>query len=259
MSRSIKPTRGGEFWAGVRDTLPLVVGAIPFGIIFGAVASTSGLSATGTLAMSIFVFAGSAQFIAANLILSGTSAAIIILTTFVVNLRHTLYAATLAPHMKNLPQRWLLPLGFWLTDESFVVTISRYTQPDPSPYKHWYFLGSELFMYSNWILCTLIGVVAGEKIQNPQSWGLDFAMIVTFIGITVPIVRSRPALVAVIVAGVVAVLTNSLPNKLGLIIAALLGVAAGVIAESLWPDPIISINTERSDIADIAAVQGPLS
>jgi predicted branched-subunit amino acid permease len=102
------PTRRGEFWAGVKATFPLVVGAIPFGIIFGALATTSGLSAGGALAMSLFVFAGSSQFIAAKLIATGTGAVLIILTTFVVNLRHAHYAASLAPYMKHLPQRWLL-------------------------------------------------------------------------------------------------------------------------------------------------------
>ena len=92
------------------------------------------------------------------------------ITTFIVNLRHALYSASLAPHMKHLPARWLIPLGFWLTDESFVVVIARYTQPDASPFKHWYFLGSALFMYINWNICTLIGVIAArqEKI-GPES------------------------------------------------------------------------------------------
>jgi 4-azaleucine resistance transporter AzlC len=232
------PTRRGEFWAGVKATFPLVVGAIPFGIIFGALATTSGLSAGGALAMSVFVFAGSSQFIATNLIATGTGAVIIILTTFVVNLRHALYAATLAPYMKHLPQRCLLPLGFWLTDETFVVVVSRYSRPDDSPYKHWYHLGSALFMYTNWLLCTLIGVLAGQRIRDPQSWGLDFAMIVTFTGMLVPSVRNRPALVSVLVAGTVAALTYSLPNKLGLILAALLGVLAGVLAEARRPQPV---------------------
>ncbi len=230
------PTRRGEFWAGVKDTFPLVVGAVPFGIIFGAVAGTTGLSTGGAAAMSAFVFAGSAQFIATTLLASGASAYVIILTTFVVNLRHALYSASLAPHVKNLPQRWLLPLAFWLTDETFVVVIARYTQPDESPFKHWYFLGSALFMYCNWQLCTWIGIFAGQRIQNPQNWGLDFALVATFIGLLAPFARSRPALAAIVVAGVTAVLANGLPNKLGLILAALLGVIAGLVAESLWPD-----------------------
>lgn len=235
MATVITPSRRSEFWAGARATLPLIVGAIPFAIIFGALAATGGLSPGATMAMSAFVFAGSAQFIAANLLATGTSAALIILTTFVVNLRHMLYAATLAPYVKHLPQRWLLPLGFWLTDETFVVVVTRYHQPDASPYKHWYHLGSALSMYSNWVLCTLLGIVAGQYIANPQSWGLDFALVVTFIGMLVPMVRTRPVLVAVLAAGVVAVLTNSLPNRLGLIVAALAGVTAGMIAESLLP------------------------
>ena len=129
-------TPKSEFLSGIKAIIPLVVGAIPFGIIFGALASTSGLSSAATQGMSLFVFAGSAQFIAAGLVASGTSTIIIVLTTLVVNLRHMLYATTLAPHMQNLPTRWLLPLGFWLTDESFVVVIQRYQRLDKSPYKH---------------------------------------------------------------------------------------------------------------------------
>src|SRR5215470_8347184 len=134
-TRTINPTRRGELWAGIKDTFPLVVGAIPFGIIFGATASTNTLSAGGAVAMSVLVFAGSAQFIASTLIAHQTSTIIIIVTTFVVNLRHALYSASLAPHIKKLPQRWLFPLAFWLTDESFVVTISHFEKPNASPHK----------------------------------------------------------------------------------------------------------------------------
>src|SRR3972149_9600486 len=102
--------------AGARDTFPLLVGAWPFGIIFGALAVTSGFSPWGAAAMSAFVFAGSAQFIAVGLSAASTPAAGIILPTFIVNLRHMLYSATLAPHLNKLPRAWLIPLGFWLTD-----------------------------------------------------------------------------------------------------------------------------------------------
>ena len=232
MSRVPTPTRRREFWAGAQATVPLIIGAIPFAIIFGALAATAGLSPLGTLGMSAFVFAGSAQFIGVNLLAAGAGAAVIILTTLIVNLRHVLYSVTLAPYLKHLPQRWLLPLAFWLTDETFAVVITRYRQPDSSPYKHWYHLGSALSMYTNWLACTLIGVLIGQRIADPQSWGLDFAMVVTFIGLLVPFVRNRPTLVAVLVAGCCAVLTYSWPNKLGLIVTALAGVAAGVWAET---------------------------
>jgi 4-azaleucine resistance transporter AzlC len=249
-------TRRREFWAGVKDTFPLVVGAIPFGIIFGAVAVTNGLSLAGAMAMSGFVFAGSAQFIASGLVAGGASTAVIVLTTLVVNLRHALYSASLAPHMKHLPQRWLAPLGFWLTDESFAVVIARYTKPDESPYKHWYFLGSALFMYLNWNLCTYIGLRAGQAIPDARGWGLDFAMVVTFIGIVVPLVKSRAVLIAVAVAGVSAVLANPLPNKLGLMIAALLGVAAGVLAESVLPQPIAKPDPLEPETREVETYAG---
>jgi 4-azaleucine resistance transporter AzlC len=183
------------------------------------------------MAMSLFVFAGSAQFIATGLIAAGAGTGTIVLTTLIVNLRHMLYATTLAPYMKQLPHKWLLPLGFWLTDESFVVTVKRYINQDRSPYKHWFFFGSAVFMYSNWQVCTFIGLTAGQAIPDPRSWGLDYAMTVTFIGMLVPMVANRPALIAVAVAGVMALITNGLPNQAGLFIAALSGISAGVIAE----------------------------
>jgi len=241
------PTRRAEFLAGVRDTLPLIAGAIPFGIIFGAVAATGGLTPSAALAMSAFVFAGSAQFIAAGLVSQHVAVGFIILTTFIVNLRHLFYSASLAPHMRHLSQGWLLPLGFWLTDESFAVVIARYSQPDKSLQKHWYFLGSAVAMYANWQLCTLIGVIAGQAIPDARGWGLEFAMVVTFIGLVVPMVKDRPMLIAALVAGGTAVLANSLPNRLGLMMGILLGVAAGIIAEAVVkPNPVTIVAEESA-------------
>ncbi len=234
-------TPRAEFFAGARATIPLVIGALPFGIIFGAAAITTGLSPLATIAMSIFVFAGSAEFIGVGLVKAGVSVPIIILTTFVVNLRHALYSATLAPYVKKLPQRWLLPLGYMLTDEAFVVASTHYADSSDPTYKHWYFFGSELILFVCWQIFTWVGIFAGSHFQDATKLGLDFALSVTFIGMLVPLMKSRPVLASVIVASVVAVITNPLPNKIGLIIAALAGVAAGVIAEGFSksePEPI---------------------
>ena len=233
MSVSSPFTPRSEFWAGVRATIPLIVGAAPFGLIFGALAVNSGLSLPAAAGFSAIVFAGSAQFIAAGLVASGVGVGFIVLTTLIVNLRHALYGATLAPHMAHLPQRWLLPLAFWLTDESFVVVISRYAKDDSSPYKHWCFLGSALLMYVNWQVCTWVGIVVGQSIPDPAAWGLDFAMVVTFIGMLVPFIKNRITLIAVLVAGMVALLANGLPNKLGLMAASLAGVGVGVALDAV--------------------------
>ena len=224
-----------EFWSGAWGILPLIVGAIPFGIIFGTLASSSGLSIAGTLGMSALVFAGSSQFIAVGMIAANTGWLLIVLTAFVVNLRHLLYAVSLLPYIKPLPQQWKVPLAFFLTDESFAIAIRRYEAKDPSPFKHWYYLGAALAMYVNWQLCTLLGITVGRLIPNAASWGLDFAMSVTFIGMIIPYLTTRPMGLAVVISALVSLVAAPLPHKLGLMVAAIAGIAAGV-----WSDRRLS-------------------
>ena len=230
----VAQTRKSEFFRGARDSLPLIIGAVPFGIIFGTLSGSAGLSVAGTLGMSLFVFAGSAQFIAMGLVAAGTAWPMIVLTTFVVNFRHLLYTATLLPHLKKLPHRWQALLAFGLTDETFAVAVGRWRQPDDSPHKHWYQLGSMAFMYSNWNMCTIIGIVAGRMLQDIAGWGLDFAMVAAFIGMVIPYVKDRPNWCAVVVAGAAALLFHGLPHKLGLILASLAGIGAGVLADAIF-------------------------
>lgn len=224
-------TRRREFLAGARDTIPLIVGAIPFGIIFGTLAETSGVSFGAALAMSVFVFAGSAQFIALGLVAAGTALPMIVVTTLVVNLRHLLYTATLLPYLKRLSAPWKAALAFWLTDETFAVSVTHWTASGDAACRHWYQLGSSVAMYGNWILCTVVGLTAGQMFPGIRALGLEFAMPATFIGMVVPYVVNRPMVVSVAVAAVTAVAANGLPHKLGLMAAAVAGVTAGVAAE----------------------------
>jgi len=222
-----------ELWHGARDSLPMLLGAAPFGLIFGTLASPSGLSAFGAMGMSLFVFAGSSQFIALSLLASGTGLAVIILTTFIVNLRHALYAANLLPHLSSLPRRWRIMLAFWLTDETFAVVQHRYGQADDSPYKHWYQLGSSLAMYGNWQLWTIAGILLGHATPMLEHLGLEFAMAATFTGIVVPMLKSRPTVASALAAAAVALLARDMPYKLGLLLAAVAGVVVGVGLERL--------------------------
>ncbi|MGX5218696.1 AzlC family ABC transporter permease [Pseudomonas segetis] len=224
-------TRVQEFSQGVRDMLPMLLGAMPFGIIYGSLAVAAGLSPWQTLAMSVFVFAGSAQFIAISLLSSGVGLTVLLLTTFVVNLRHALYSASLQPFVRHLPARWRMGLAFWLTDEAFAVVQHRYALADQSLNKHWYFLGAALAMYSNWLLCTVIGLVFGQSVPNLAEWGLDFAMLATFIGIVVPMLRNCPQVAAALVAAAVALACYDFPYKLGLMAAAFSGILVGVVLE----------------------------
>jgi 4-azaleucine resistance transporter AzlC len=226
-------TRRSEFINGIRDTIPMMIGAAPFALIFGVLGISSGLSPMGVIGFSTIVFAGSAQFIAAGLIAQGIGIGFIVLTTFIVNLRHALYAASLGPYVKKLSQKWMIPLAFWLTDETYAVVIRRYSDEDPSPYKHWYHFGSSIAMYVNWQFWTVVGLIAGTQLSGIAELGLDFAMVVTFIGILVPLLINRPMLACALVSGIVAVLANGLPGKSGLMVAAFAGIAAGIIIENM--------------------------
>jgi 4-azaleucine resistance transporter AzlC len=225
-------SRRQELLTGARDIVPLLLGAAPFGLIYGTMATAAGLSATAAMAMSLMVFAGSAQFVAVGLVAVRTPVLIIVLTTFIVNLRHMLYSATLLPHLKHLPQRWYIPLAFLLTDETFAVTVHRVQKEDASPFKHWYQLGSSIVMYINWQIWCLLGLILGDRIPDLAGWGLDVAMPIAFIGMTVPFVRNVPMVVCVSAAGTCGLLTVGLPYKLGIIVSALAGVLAGLLAEA---------------------------
>jgi len=220
-----------EFFAGMRAIIPLVVGTTPFGLLFGALAISVGLSWWATMGLSLIVFAGSSQFVAAGLVGQGASIGIIIMTTFVVNLRHALYAASLGPYLRHLSHRWLAPLAFLLTDEAYAAVIYRFEQADKSPNKHWFYFGGALLMYVNWQLWTAAGIVTGQRLQSVGDLGLEFAMVVTFIGIVVPLITHWPMLACALVSAITALMFHSLPHQLGLILAALCGIATGCAAQ----------------------------
>ena len=232
MTLASLPERRAEFLAGARDSAPMLLGAAPFGMIFGTLATTGGLSATGTMAMSLLVFAGSAQFIALSLLAGGAGLLVVAFTTFVVNVRHALYSATLRGHVAHLGARWRIPLAFWLTDETFAVVQRHYAEPGPAEHRHWYYLGSCVAMYVNWALWTAVGLWLGGSIEGLETLGLEFAMAATFTGIVAPLLKERPAVAAAVAAGVVALAAHTLPYKLGLMLAAVAGVAVGAWVET---------------------------
>ena len=224
-------TRGSEALRGLLDTLPFMFGSIPFGVIFGTLATGAGLSPLATMAMSLFVFSGSAQFIAILLLGGGSGLWVVWFATFVLNLRHLLYAATLVDHVRHLSQAWRFPLAAFLTDETFAVMERRYRTQGGGPHAHWYYLASCVGMYLNWQTWTFVGITVGQNFREVQNWGLEFAMVVTFIGIVVPLLTSVPYWAAAVTAGLVAVIANPLPYKLGLMLAALVGIVVGVVLD----------------------------
>jgi len=217
-----------QFLAGLKDTCPLLVGAAPFGIIYGVIATGAGIPVLMAQAISLIVFAGSAQFVAAQLIGAGASGLVIVLTTFIVNLRHALYSASMAPYVKDLPQRWKWVLSYLLTDEAYAVAITHYRDNAGEPNRHWYFLGAGVALWATWQVSTAAGIFLGTEI--PHEWSLDFTLALTFIALLVSVLRTRADLAAALVSGTVAVAAFGLPYKLGLILAAFCGISAGMLA-----------------------------
>jgi 4-azaleucine resistance transporter AzlC len=218
-----------QFWAGVQAELPLLIGVFPFGLIYGASALNAGLSKVESQMMSSIVFAGSSQLIATQLIHEAAPDFVIILTIAIVNLRHMLYSASLAPYLASLSTRWKVLLSYLLTDEAYAPTIIKYERDGVQPFTHWFLFGAGLALWTTWQVSTAVGIFLGAAI--PESWSLDFALPLTFIAMVVPALKGRPYIAAALSAGVTALVAHSLPYNLGLILAALVGIVVGTLLE----------------------------
>ena len=230
-AKAAAPSRHAEALDGLKITLPFIVGAAPFGVIFGALATAQGLSFPQTMLLSLFVFSGSAQFIAISLLAVGTGPWIIWLATFVLNLRHTLYAATLVGYVRHLSLPWRFVLSAGLTDETFAAMEDRYRRRGVNRNSHWAFLASVVGMHANWNCWTAIGVLVAQQIDGLAGSGLEFAAIATFIGMVVQKLRTPGSQVAAAAAGTLAALLAALPYKLGLTIATIVAIWIAVLVD----------------------------
>ena len=219
-----------SFWTGVRAEFPLLIGVFPFGLIYGALALKSGLSAAPAQMMSSIVFAGSSQFVAAQLVHDAAPGLVIVLTIGVINLRHVLYSASIAPYLEKLSPRWKGLLAYLLTDEAYAATILHYEKEELTPTSHWFFLGAGFSLWFTWQVSSAFGIFLGTAI--PTTWPLDFALPLTFIAMVMPVLKDYPVVAAALSAGVIALIANNLPFKLGLILAALVGIFVGTYLEN---------------------------
>src|SRR5512145_485170 len=114
---------------GLVASLALVPSVFVYGSVFGGLAVQAGLRPVEVWAMSVLVFAGASQFVAVPMIVAGVSPAAVILTTYVVNMRHYLMAATLASSFRGFPRGWLALVAHGINDESFAVATARAVPP----------------------------------------------------------------------------------------------------------------------------------
>ncbi|MFN8381036.1 MAG: AzlC family ABC transporter permease [Anaerolineales bacterium] len=222
-----------DFIAGMRGTLPILIGVIPFAMITGVAAVSVGLTLSETMGMSVLVFAGASQLVVFQLMSAGSPWIIMVLTAWVVNVRFTMYSATLAPYLQKLSTGRKALLAYMLSDQAFGISLSHFIATKEEMDHRWYYFGSALLIWVAWQISALIGALLGSLV--PASWGFDFAFPLSFMALMFAALRDRPTVIAALVGGFIAVLAKGLPYNIGLVLATFLGIAAGYFAESLKP------------------------
>lgn len=231
-----------DAWHGVLQSIPLVLAAVPFALVYGALGQSLQLSFALVMAMSILVFAGASQFIALTLLAAGAQVGIIVFTVFLVNLRHMLYSISLVPYLQRYQQHiqaqggniraWQkLLMGFTLTDETFAVVVNR-MQQHPNTNLVAFYIGSSVFMYCNWILFSALGFQVGVMFSGLQDLGLEVAMVVAFTGIVVSQLKQPSHYFCMLTAGAAAIVSYHWPHQLGLLFSSFVAIAAGLLTEA---------------------------
>jgi 4-azaleucine resistance transporter AzlC len=184
---------GRGFWI----LAPLWLGVIPFALAFAVTARGAGLSLLETQALSVFVFAGSAQLSAVGLFAAGAAGLEIVLTTLLLNVRHVLYGFSLGRELQLSPRERPVA-AFFLTDEAFGVVSAARERSFP------FLLGAELSLFMTWNLATLAGFLLGAAIPDPEKIGVDLIFPLAFLALLVPLVRTRVELVVALASGALA-------------------------------------------------------
>lgn len=220
-----------DFWQGFRAGLPFLLVILPFGIVFGVVATEAGLNLSQTMGFSIFVIAGAAQFVAIQLMVENAPILIILATSLAVNLRMAMYSASLAPHLGPVSWWKRAVVAYFMVDQAYAASILKYEDsPQMSPRaKLAYYMGVITPVCPMWYVATYGGAVLGDVI--PADLPIDFAVPITFLALVVPMLRSAAHVVAAMVSITGVLVFSFVPFNLGLLLAALLAMVAGAEVE----------------------------
>ena len=220
--------------AGLRAAGVIVASYIPFGLAAGAAMGATSVDPFVSILSSPIIFAGAAQIAAIQLLHIGAALALVVFTVAVINARHLLYSAALAPHLADwsAPQR--LGAAFLLADPVYALTAARLDSPDggggPRELRAFYFAAGFTCLVG-WTTLLALGILAGGFI--PAWVPFELAIPLTFLLLTLPLIKNSAGLVAAAVGGIVALVAHSLPLGTGLMVGAVAGVIAGAIVLNL--------------------------
>ncbi len=209
---------------GIWASWPICIGYIPLGLAFGILAQKAGFSPLDIAIMSAIVFAGSSQFVAIAMLSVGASPLSIVLTTFMINLRHVLMSSALAVHLHGAGSRFLSIFAYGVTDESFAVNIARFRGGNWHLYQA---LAVNQAANLTWIASTVLGGLGGQFIAE-GSFGIDYALSAMFLCLLVFQLHGRIHVLTAVISGVLAIIASILlPGNSFIIIASMAGATAG--------------------------------
>lgn len=222
--------RVADLYLGAQKAFSIVLGYLPLGFAYGALASLAGLELSLIAAMSLLVFAGSAQFIAVNMLAAGSGGLAVIATVFLVNLRHLLMSASLSPHLKTYPRRVLPLLAFWLTDENYAMACGEFKKNERSCL---FMLGLFGTAYAGWVLGGMLGGVFGRYFSSQDAaLTMGYALYAMFIFLIIIQATEKRLLLAGAASGLLAVIFYLyIPGSWYIILATACTATLGVIAE----------------------------
>lgn len=229
--------RHPDYWVGVRDLASVATGIAAWGLMTGVAMVKSGMSVVEAVAMTLLVFAGSAQLAAIPLIASGAPLWVILTTAFCVNLRFVVFSAHLRPYVMHLPLRERLATGYLTADLSYVFFAKRYphapdatTPPAELLAQQAYLAGNSGINWVAWMVASLLGIALANAI--PTDWGLGFAGILALLGVMLSLATSPLRVVAMGVSGAAAVAAWALPLKLNIVVAIAAAVAFSLVMDA---------------------------
>lgn len=219
------------YWAGFKAGLPFLLVVMPFGLLFGVVATEAGFTTIQTLAFSSIVFAGASQFAALQLMIEDAPVLIVLVTALTVNLRMAMYSASLAFWLGEEPLWKRALIAYVTVDQSYAVSINRYEdEPKLSlADRTAFFFGAVTPVCPMWVVATALGIWLGEGI--PEWMALDFAVPICFLAIIAPMMRTLAHVLAACTSIVLALALAALPLNLGLIVAAVVAMIVGAQVE----------------------------
>ena len=228
---SVESTAKSEAWRGLRASLPVMLGFIPFALVLGAQATQKGLSVLEVPLMTGLNFGGGSEFAAIRLWTSPPHVLLIVAMSFLVNCRHILMGAAFAPYLQHLSRKQALPALFFMCDESWAMALADARQQSARRISLPYYLGVSAGLYLTWVVFTAIGAALGPVIGDVEQYGFDMAFTAVFLvllrGMWKGVRACRPWLVSLVVA---ALTYLWIPGAW--YVAA--GASAGLIAAVMW-------------------------